>query len=216
MSHGETMTNTPPPFTLRSAAGLPADPPALSDTTLLVIDAQVDYEPGGLLELPDHGAAIDNIAILLRAARMHHAPVLHIAHQGSAGSLFDPATGGRISTAVQPVGDEAVISKTLPNAFAGTNLHDQLQAIDTEHIVLVGFMTHMCVSSTARAALDLGYATTVVSDATATRDLPSPTGGPAVSASAVHNAELAALADRFSIIVTTAELLAAQRPDIKK
>ena len=37
-------------------------------------------------------------------------------------------------------------------------------------------MTNMCVSSTARAALDLGYKATVAADAAATRDLPDPMG----------------------------------------
>jgi nicotinamidase-related amidase len=61
-------------------------------------------------------------------------------------------------------------------------------------------MTHMCVSSTARAALDLGYRTTVVSDGSATRALPSPIDGSAIPGEAVHQAALAELADRFSIV----------------
>jgi len=69
--------------------------------------------------------------------------------------------------------------------------------------VLAGFMTHMCVSSTARAALDLGYQTTVVADACATRDLPRPGGG-TIAAADLHAAELAALADRFAIVCDAA------------
>lgn len=62
-------------------------------------------------------------------------------------------------------------------------------------------MTHMCVSSTARAALDLGYATTVAADAAATRDLPNPAGG-VIKADVLHQASLAALADRFAVVAT--------------
>ena len=29
-------------------------------------------------------------------------------------------------------------------------------------LILAGFMTHMCISASARAALDLGYQTTVI------------------------------------------------------
>jgi nicotinamidase-related amidase len=66
-------------------------------------------------------------------------------------------------------------------------------------------MTHMCVSSTARAALDLGYPVTVAADASATRDLPAPGGG-VVSAGDLHRAELAALADRFACVTDSASI----------
>jgi hypothetical protein len=59
-----------------------------------------------------------------------------------------------------------------------------------------------------RAALDLGYRTTVVADATATRDLPDPLMCPesygVQKAETVHRATLAALADRFAIVVRNA------------
>ncbi len=62
-------------------------------------------------------------------------------------------------------------------------------------------MTHMCVSATARAALDLGYQSTVLSDASATRDLPDIDGAGTVPAAEIHRIELAALADRFAIVL---------------
>ena len=64
---------------------------------------------------------------------------------------------------------------------------------------MAGFQTHMCISSTARAALDLGYRTTIVDAATATRDLPRPGGG-VMEAGDLHVASLAALGDQFAII----------------
>lgn len=67
-----------------------------------------------------------------------------------------------------------------------------------------GFMTHMCVEATTRAALDHGYATTVVADATATRDLPDPLGGAPVGAVDLQRRSLAAMADRFATVVRSA------------
>ncbi|MGL4242285.1 MAG: isochorismatase family protein, partial [Beijerinckiaceae bacterium] len=58
---------------------------------------------------------------------------------------------------------------------------------------------------TCRAALDLGYPVTLAHDACATRDLPAPGGG-VISADALHRAELAALADRFVVLSSTADL----------
>jgi nicotinamidase-related amidase len=92
-----------------------------------------------------------------------------------------------------------VIEKELPNAFAGTDLQARLAATNRKNIVLAGFMTHMCVSSTARAALDLGFRTTVDADACATRDLPDGRGG-TLDARTIHEVALAELSDRFAII----------------
>jgi nicotinamidase-related amidase len=90
--------------------------------------------------------------------------------------------------------------KTLPNAFAGTRLLDVLMPLQRKELILAGFMTHMCISATARVALDLGYRSTVVAAATATRDLPDPLGG-RIPAATVQRTSLAELADRFAIVV---------------
>ena len=96
---------------------------------------------------------------------------------------------------------ETVVVKQYPNSFVETDLDEKLKAVGAGNLVIAGFMTHMCVSSTARAALDLGYKTTVAADAAATRDLPDPMGG-VISADALHRAALAGLADRFAIVAT--------------
>ncbi|MEI5617183.1 isochorismatase family protein, partial [Streptomyces brasiliscabiei] len=79
-------------------------------------------------------------------------------------------------------------------------------------LVLAGFMTHNCVSATARAALDFGIATTIVAAATATRDLPDPCGGEPISVRVVQAATLAALADRTAAVVADTAALVAPEP----
>ena len=202
------MTTEEPPFTLRSAAGLPPGYGPMNDAVLIVIDAQMEYTETGALTLPGLQPALDNITALLLTGRKDGAEIVHIAHEGSEGRAFDPAKGGRIIEQVAPIDGETVIGKGLPNSFAHTGLQNHLAEIGRPHLIICGFMTHMCVSSTARAALDLGYETTVVSDATATRALPATDGGEAIAADALHRASLAALADRFSAINTTAQVLA--------
>jgi nicotinamidase-related amidase len=71
-------------------------------------------------------------------------------------------------------------------------------------------MTHNCVSSTVRAALDLGLAVTLAGEACATRHLPSPLG--VISAEQVQRIELAALADRHACVVNVAELFPSYPP----
>lgn len=207
------MTEEAELFTLRGAAGLPPIYGPMSDAVLIIIDAQMEYGEGGALALPGLQPAIDNITALLLTARKQETKIVHVAHEGSPGRAFDPAKGGRIIEQVAPIEGETVIGKGLPNSFAHTGLQNHLAEIGRPHLIICGFMTHMCVSSTARAALDLGYETTVVADATATRALPMANGtetsdGSAISATDLHNVSLAALADRFSAINTTSEVLA--------
>jgi len=171
-----------PPRTLLQMAGAPLDPSAWEKAALVLIDAQMEYVDG--------------------------APVFHVVHHGRPGGLFDPeGPKSTIAPEVAPSAGEAIIPKGLPNAFAKTTLHDAIRASGRTELVVVGFMTHLCVSASVRAALDLGYRTTVVAGATATRDLPDPLGpaGAVQPAESVHRATLAALADRFAVVVRDAQ-----------
>jgi nicotinamidase-related amidase len=187
--------------TLLDIAGAPGHPSALDRSVLILIDAQRDYLDG-FLPLVGIEPALEEAAKLLALARRAGVPVVHIVHHGKPGAaLFDPAgPGSQILPAVAPVDGEIIIVKGLPNSFAGTGLDQTLKQIGRPELILAGFITHMCVSATARAALDLGYRNTVVANATATRDLPDGTGG-VVPAAELHRANLVALSDRFSIIV---------------
>jgi nicotinamidase-related amidase len=185
--------------TLLQLAGADLNPPRLSDACLVMIDLQNEYLSGPLA-LPDAQAAATNAAQLLARARQQGAAIFHIAHRGKAGGMFDRAAErGAIIASVAPQAAEPIIEKELPNAFAGTDLQAQLAATGRKNIVLAGFMTHMCVSSTARAALDLGFRTTVDAESCATRDLPDGRGG-IIAARTIHDIALAELSDRFALI----------------
>jgi len=194
------------PKTLLEMAGADMTPNALSDSALILIDCQMEYVTGGV-PLPGVDAALAEAGRVLARARAADAPIVHIVHKGQAGGAFDlDGAVGQIAPQVAQAGSETIISKDLPNAFAGTTLHIKLQEIKAKNLIFVGFMTHMCVSASVRAALDLGYRSTLVSGAAATRDLPTPSGG-VIDAASLHEASLAALGDRFAIIVDRADQL---------
>lgn len=187
------------PKTLLQMAGADGPPAALSDSALVLIDCQEEYR-SGFLPLTGVQDAVGEAAGLLTRARAAGVPVVHVKHVGKPGGAFDPGgPGGAIMTELAPQEGERVVEKGLPNSFAGTDLKEALDATGRQSLILVGFMTHMCVSSTARAALDLGYRTVVVDGACATRDLPKPQGG-VLAAPDLHDAALTALSDRFSTI----------------
>ncbi len=186
--------------TLLELAGADLKPPRLRDASLVLIDFQNEYQVGPIA-LPEVKSAIANAAKLLSLARASGAPVFHVAHRGKPGGLFDRgAERGAIVADLEPRADEPVIEKGLPNAFAGTSLKDLLTTAGRKDIVVAGLMTHMCVSSTARAALDLGFRITIDADSCASLDLPDGTGG-TIAATIVHQVALAELADRFAIVV---------------
>ena len=190
-----------PPRPLLELAGLSPAPSPLSRAVLVVIDAQHEYVDG---KLPLTGVreALGQIAELLARARKAGRPVIHVQHKGRPGGAFGPDTPGfPIVREAAPISGETVIGKSLPNAFAGTGLKDALDATGSKELILTGFMTHMCVEATARAATDLGFKSTVVAGATATRDLPDPLTGAVVPAAEVHRNALTALNDRFAVVV---------------
>lgn len=187
------------PTTLRTLSGLPSTPASLADSTLIMIDCQNTYVRG-VMALDGVAAALDEAAELLERARSAGIPIIHFKHDAGEGSPYDVrAEIGQIVDQVAPHGDETVIVKQFPNSFVQTDLNDRLKAASARNLVLAGFMTHMCVNSTARGAFNLGYAPTVVASATATRALP---GTPdTVSSAALQAASLAAIGDLFGIIV---------------
>ena len=98
------MTDTTmPATTILSLAGVVLTPPVLSDTTLILIDYQNEYLSGPLA-LVGADAALERAAILLQAARAAGTRIIHVAHRGEAGDLFDRgAFRGAFIPAVAPV-----------------------------------------------------------------------------------------------------------------
>jgi len=178
-----------------------------ADRTLLLIDLQLDYFPGGRHELPGAEAAVANAARLLAAAREAGAPIVHVQHLATSPSatFFIPGTEGiEFHPAVRPAVGETVIVKHRPNAFLGTELAAHLG--EGRAVTVVGMMTSMCVDATVRAAADLGHTVSVAADACAAPELEL--RGRRVGAADVHTAFLAALDGTYAEVRTTAELLA--------
>jgi nicotinamidase-related amidase len=197
----ETRMSSPNP-TLRELTGMSGEPASLTGSALVMIDLQNTYTRG-VMALENVEPAIAEAARLLERARAVGATIVHVQHEAGAGTPYDThAEIGAIVDAVAPEPGEHVVVKNLPSSFVGTDLEDHLRGAGITNLVLAGFMTHMCVNSTARSAFNLGFAPTVVAGATATRALPGPDG--TVSAAALQSASLAALSDMFAVVVPDA------------
>ena len=175
---------------------------------LIVIDIQNDYFPGGKMELVGSVEAAVRASSVQALFREHGYPVLHIKHFALSpnATFFLPNTWGvEINESVAPITAELIIIKHYPNSFRETVLGQILANLQIKDLVVVGMMTHMCIDTSVRAANDLGFNVTLVSDACATKNLNF--NGVEIEAAAVQGAYLAAIDGSFAKVVTAAELV---------
>jgi nicotinamidase-related amidase len=178
-------------------------------STLLVVDLQEGFDA------PSWGRRNNphleqRVADLLRVWRGTGRPVVHVRHMstdpssplrpGQPGNAFKPETA--------PVAGEAVIEKSVNSAFIGTSLEIDLRRAGCRGLIIVGLTTNHCVSTTARTAGNLGFVTSVVSDATATFDRVGP-DGIEYRAELIHAMALSDLHGEFATVVDTAAVVAA-------
>ncbi|MFC8563560.1 isochorismatase family protein [Peribacillus frigoritolerans] len=95
--------------------------------------------------------------------------------------------------------------KTFPYSFLQTELESKLKEKGVTKLVIVGMMTHMCIDATVRAAVDLGFETTLIEDACATRDLSYQ--DKVVPAEQVHYAFVSALNGMYANVISTEDFL---------
>jgi nicotinamidase-related amidase len=190
--------------TLRELLGLDLQPTPVKESALLLIDCQNTYRTG-IMQLTGVEEALLEARKLLLMARGLGVPVFHVQHDAGVGSPYDVrAEIGAIAREVAPLPGEPVIIKRYPDAFFQTNLDPQLKARGIKNLVLAGFMTHMCIHSTAHGGFYLGYAPTVVASATATRPLQT-AGGRVVPAEEIQDAAIASIRDLYAAIADRVE-----------
>jgi nicotinamidase-related amidase len=167
--------------------------------TLLVIDVQRAFD------LPDWGPrnnvyAEERIAKLLAHWRLSGAPIVHIQHRSDTAEGRFRGDGLQFKPEAIPKDGEPVIEKSVNSAFIGTNLEQRLRAAGTRELVIAGFTTDHCCSTTARMAANLGFTTFVVADAMATFARRAPDGD-LIDAETIHRTALASLMDEFATVI---------------
>lgn len=181
----------------------------MNDSAFVVIDAQQEYfAPLGKVVLPGGPAAVTRIASALAWARAAGRPVIHIVHESRRPNATTFAPGSP-ALAIHPEAaaapGEPVLTKHLPGSFTGTSLETLLRERGVTRVLLAGFMTQMCVDTTARQAAHLGFGVTVLADACAAKDVKG-TDGRTISAEQVHQTHLGSLDGFLAEIRTVSEL----------
>jgi nicotinamidase-related amidase len=182
-------------------------------TALIPIDMQrgFDLPPHRPLSNPGLDA---NGSRLLAHWRRQGWPIVHVKHDSiHADSNLHPGhPGNALREGFEPQAGEPLVGKSVNCAFVGTDLELRLRRLKVERVVLFGLYADMCVSTTARIAANLGFDTIVVADACASIDLPG-LDGVVIPGEQIFRAHLATLNAEFAKVVTTSDLVPADRAD---
>lgn len=118
--------------------------------SLIVIDIQNDYFPGGQLPLWQAEETEQRIIHAIHLARIHGDKVVLVQHVSakSSGLFAKDGEGTAIRSDIRAVTEDApVVIKRVADAFQGTDLMDHLSG--TNELLVCGMMTQNCVVFTA-------------------------------------------------------------------
>lgn len=126
---------------------------------LIVIDAQNEFSANGKRPVPNHLSAIAEIKKHVSEARASNTPIAWVRHfnKPNESPAFVPGTwGASFYDDLGPSGKnerEKEFHKNVYGAFTGSDLGEWLNTFNIDTILVVGFYTHGCVSTTAREAI---------------------------------------------------------------
>ena len=174
---------------------------------LLVIDMQIGFDDirWGRRNNP---AAELNAARLMNHWRTRKRQVVLIRHDSPDpdSPLFPDRPGNELKPGFEPQTSDWLITKRVNSAFIDTSLQARLSEAGIRRVTLVGLTTDQCVSTTARMASNLGFATTVAEDGCACFEQTS-VDGRTVSADTMHIAHLTTLHSEFARVARVSDLL---------
>ncbi|KAM0346270.1 hypothetical protein ACHAPU_005697 [Fusarium lateritium] len=186
---------------IRTLLGVEPSTASTSDSVLVIIDAQNEYATGKL-KIENIESSRPVIASLLGKYRAAKAPVVHVVHITPLGApIFTPNTTlAKEFDELKPVEDEKTVKKSHPGSFTGTDLQEILTATGRSKIVLVGYMAHVCISTTARQGDERGWDVLVAEDAVGDRNIPG------VDARELKMVALREIGDAFGTIIQSKDI----------
>ena len=147
---------------------------------LLVVDAQNEFSARGLRAVPNHTAALTRILDHVSRTRQEHRPIAFVQHHNKPqeSRAFVPGSwGAELSPGLSPLPDsphERLFQKDVFGAFSAEGLEIWLRQRGVTEVLIVGFYTHMCLSTSTREALVRGFDVALDPEATGARDLDDP------------------------------------------
>ena len=180
----------------------------LSQSALLVVDAQDSFKVDPKWERRNNRQFERNVAALIDAHRAAGLPVIFFLHTDADPGFERDSPHLRLMDFIQVSPGEPVILKDTRNTFTGTTLQAQLLALGVRRLAITGIQMEQCCETTARVAADLGYAVDFVIDGTMTFPIKNwDVPGEELGVEAIEERTIYALRRRFARIVKTATLV---------
>ncbi|HWR36095.1 MAG TPA: cysteine hydrolase family protein [Clostridia bacterium] len=175
---------------------------------LVVIDVQNEYFIGKLpVTYPANSLA--KILRVMDAASTAGIPIVLVQHnapQPDSATFRKGTPEWELHPDVAARPHDALIHKSLPGSFTGTELEGFLRERNIDTVVIAGYMTQMCCDTTSREAVHLGFNVEFLSDATGTLAFSNSAGS--VTAEELHRAILVTQQLRFADVLPSADWVA--------
>jgi len=161
------------------------DRPLGPSDAVLVVDLQRDFCRGGALAVPDGDAIVPLVEEWVSCARAGHAPVYasrdwhppeHVSFEGQGGPwpphCVQGSDGAEFHPDFHPPDDVIPVikgtrfDKDQYSAFDDTGLQDDMRRRGIERVWVMGLAQEVCVKASVLAAVDAGFETHLVLDAT--------------------------------------------------
>lgn len=187
---------------------LSTDDVPLTQSALLVVDAQDSFKVGPRWARRNNHDFERNVGALIAAYRAAGLPVIFFLHTDGDPGFERDSVHLRLMNFITVLPDEPVLLKDTRNAFTSTTLQARLLALGVRRVAITGISMEQCCETTTRVAADLGYAVDFVIDGTMTFPIPHPdVPGVELGVEAIEERTIYALRRRFARIVDTATLV---------
>jgi nicotinamidase-related amidase len=181
----------------------------MSDTALLVIDAQESFRKRGPWNEADYQAYVAKQQQLIDGAKARGMPIVSIFHVDPTGD-FSMESGNVRTLNELTVTPDFTVHKNMHSALAGTPLQAWLVGKGIRHLIISGIRSEQCCETTTRHASDSGFSVDYVTEATHTFAMTHANGTVYTAQQIKERCELV-LSNRFARIVTVDQALASKR-----
>ena len=188
------------------------------DTALLLVDVQKGVDDlrhwGGPQGRRNNPQAESRMIAVLRAWRDAGRQVIFTQHDSREADsplrLSQP--GGAFKDGFEPAKGDIVIRKDVNSAFIGTPLELELRRRGLTRLVISGFFTNMCISTTVRMSNNLGFDSYLVHDGCACSNRRDVSGND-IDPEVVHDVTVASLHGEFCTGLVHTDAIALLRDD---
>ncbi len=178
----------------------------VSDTALIVIDAQESFRHRPYWSDADAPAFLAKLQALIDGARAQGIPIVQIFHVEDDGA-FSFASGHVKAITELSIKPDAIFHKRSHSALVGSGLEVWLVQHGIRRLIVSGIRSEQCCETTTRHASDIGYAVDYVTEATLTFAMTGRDGRHWTPNEIKARSELV-LDERFARIATVEQALA--------